>query len=135
MHDNQVAGENEQEQPQAEEEKQPTRLRTISKDLAIKLTEAEFAEKGKAAAEKRQEINKLEIEFEFIKKGFQSKIKLAEAELSETLRIISAGYETREVECEEKADFDRGVVEIHYKGDLYEERPMTPFDRQATLPV
>lgn len=109
--------------------------RKAMRELAFKLSEADFAAKAKQVAEAQQKLGKLASEFQGVKDNYKARIQLLENEIGHILAVISSGVEQREVECDERVDYDRGIVEYVFNGEVRAERPMTPMDRQQSMSV
>ena len=71
--------------------------KVIEKDLNFKLTEEDFADKGKEAGKIAGELNKLNIEFDKVKKEWKDKLNRKESELSIIQGTIRRGDEDRRV--------------------------------------
>lgn len=89
--------------------------------------------KGKDAADKAQLIGETEREFDSVKKRFKGKIETQESDLADVLRTIREGEEVRLVECIERKDYQRHIVEYIYEGEVMEERAMTIDERQTEM--
>lgn len=105
----------------------------VDKELNFKLTEEDFAEKGKEAGRLAGELNKLNIEFDAVKKQWKEKLNEKEAELSKVLGTIRRGDEDRMVKCVMRKDFTRHVVQYLFNGDVMHEREMKMDERQMEL--
>ena len=107
--------------------------KVIEKDLNFKLTEEDFADKGKEAGKIAGELNKLNIEFDKVKKEWKDKLNRKESELSIILGTIRRGDEDRRVKCVERKDFNNHVVEYIFNGDVMHSREMKMDERQMEL--
>lgn len=107
----------------------------VSQDIEFLLTEPEYAEKGREAAERSRELGVLNLQFEREKKKFKSQIELKSDELNTILSVIQAGKETRNVECVEHKDYDRHMMVYIHRGEVVFERVMEQSERQVELIV
>jgi hypothetical protein len=107
--------------------------KVIEKYLNFKLTEEDFADKGKEAGKISGELNKLEAEFDRIKKEWKEKIEEQEAALSLIHSTIRRGDEDRKVICVEQKDFAKYVVNYVFNGEIMHSRPMEMSERQMEL--
>lgn len=105
----------------------------IEKYLNFKLTEEDFAEKGKEAGKLAGEFGKLEAEFDGIKREWKEKLESKETELSLVLGTIRRGDEDRKVKCIEQKDFVQHVVNYIFDGEIMHTRPMELNERQMEL--
>lgn len=119
---------------QQEEAALPTN-RKVMKEVSFSLTQEDFANKGKRVAELQQQLGRLSNEIQGIKESFKARMQLIEQDIGHELAVISRGEEIREVEVEERLDYDRGIVEYLHNGAVCDERPMTPIDRQQKMEV
>lgn len=105
----------------------------VSKDLTFKLTETEFADKGKKAAALNLDLFKTNTEFEDIKKDFKSRIAATELEIAKTLKVIREGEETRNVRCQMVKKFEENRIEYVFNGTVMESRTMEAYERQMEM--
>lgn len=112
----------------------------IFRDLKVKLTDAEWRAYVDAWGREQAKSKETQAQRAEAMAGFKSRLEAhenAEQDLGEKVR---SREETRAVECFEKPDPERFVVELyrHDTGELVETRPMTAGERhevvQATLP-
>jgi len=107
--------------------------RNVERELKFKLTESEFAEKGKQAAEASKKLAELEFEFEMVKRKWKGQIEGQTEIVHSILSVIHAGEEKRHVDCTERKDFEKFVVEYIYRGEIMENRPMQMHERQLEI--
>ena len=105
----------------------------IEKYLNFKLTEEDFADKGKDAGKLAGELGKLEAEFDGIKRQWKEKIEAKQTELDIILTTIRRGDEDRKVLCVEQKDFREHVVNYIFDGEIMHSRPMEMNERQMEL--
>lgn len=105
----------------------------VLRDLTFTLTEADFAEKGKAAGRTAAELRGLEDEFDTLKKEWKGRLDDKESDLSDIHATIRRGKETRHVKCVERKDFNANSVEYLFNGEVLESRAMGLEERQLTL--
>lgn len=105
----------------------------VEEFLDFKLTEDDFAEKGKEAGRTSGELSQLENQFDTVKKDWKEKIENKEGELSVILRTIRAGTEKRKVKCIKQKDFQAHMVRWIFDGQVMHERAMELNERQMEL--
>lgn len=105
----------------------------IEKYLNFKLTEQDFADKGKDGGKLAGELNDLEAQFDAVKKQWKEKIDTKQAELDVVLTTIRRGNEDRKVICIEQKDFVGHVVNYIFNGEIMHQRPMEMNERQLEL--
>lgn len=105
----------------------------VKRTIAFALTDAEFATKGKEAAEIARNVSDLEVEFEGVKDVWRARIKNAEAKRDTVLDAIRKGTEDREVDVVEVKNFEQETVEYYLAGEKVDERKMEDRDRQEEL--
>jgi hypothetical protein len=115
--------------------KDPTGGTKVTKDFVFKLTEAEFAEKGRNAAALAGEVAELELQFAEVKENHKAKIQAREAARDEALAIIRAKEETRTVDAILIKNFDEKEIQYFYAGEVIESRTMTYDELQDEFDV
>jgi hypothetical protein len=105
----------------------------IKRTVTFKLTDADFAAKGKEAAECARQVTALENEFEGVKEDWKAKIKNAEAKRDVALEAIRKGTEQRETDVTEVKNFTTQMVEYYLDGKKVDERKMEEPDMQQEL--
>ena len=105
----------------------------VVEPLIFTLTEHEYAEKGKAAGKLRGKLSEVEAKFSDIKKEWKGKVDEKQIELNNILEAMRAGKEERVVECTQRKNFDRNIVQYLYKGKVLKERPLEPHERQLAM--
>lgn len=104
-------------------------VRTLRFDLSADEIEAKCAgisKKSRARAE-------LEAEFARVRTDYKGRIERMENEIVADLRAVEDRAEYREVECDEVHDFESRMVGFEFEGEIYEQREMTPSERQMTF--
>jgi hypothetical protein len=98
-------------------------------------TEKEQGEVAMIMAEKSQELKRIDQNAKTAAAQFKSEKEGAQGELDGAARRYKDGYEMRDIECEELADFDNGVIRYWRtdNGELAQERKMTNEERQMRL--
>lgn len=114
--------------------KDPTGTK-VTKDFIFKLTEAEFAEKGRNAAALAGEVAELELQFAEVKENHKAKIQAREAARDEALALIRAKEESRTVDAIMVKNFDEKEIQYFYAGELIESRTMTYDELQDEFDV
>jgi hypothetical protein len=122
---------------QNEGEKEKVRVVKKTEYLKYAFTEQEKKEIGENLANAVSERNEFEAELTSVKKDFQSKIALCEKTIAECAEKIRSGYEMRNIDCEERFDYETGIVDT-FRMDtcaFVRERKMTQEERQKELPL
>ena len=104
-------------------------VRTLRFDLSTDEIEAKCAgvsKKSRARAE-------LEAEFARVRTDYKGRIEQMNNEIIADLRAVEDRAEHREVECDEVHDFEARMVCWDFEGVTYEQREMTPSERQMTF--
>lgn len=106
-----------------------------TKKLPVRLSDDEVIERGKQLVENIRKTGKAESEREAENKKRKAEIEALELITSKLVDIVEKGEEDRDVECELKKDFERGVVTVVRldTGEVVETRPMTPDERQEEM--
>lgn len=107
----------------------------VTKELECKLTSEEIRNLGVALANAIGELESLEQEKADFMADLKSRQKDARAKMKLLAEKIRSGLEVRLVECRIEKDFLANAVRAYRldTGDLVEERPMTPEERQMML--
>jgi len=107
----------------------------VEESLEFVLTEEDFSEKGKEAGKLGGELNKINNDFDLVKKEWKDKIESKEHELESVLRTIRDGKEKRKVKCVKQKDFQNYTVNWIFDGEVMHSRPMELHERQMELKV
>lgn len=107
----------------------------IMKSLPVKLTKEEVRTKGERIAELVIDVVDIEDEKKTVTKEYAARLKALGKEIRGLSREVRSGEEEREVECEERIDHGRNVIEIVRMdtGEVVAHRPMEDYDRQREL--
>jgi len=113
------------------------KVERITKELKCRLTDEEVL----AAADDVQRLLSLIESIESDKKSYvseaKSRIDKLTAELKVQCKLVQEKMAWRSVECEEIVDYDNDeytITRLDTNEDV-EKRPLTPLERQMTLPV
>lgn len=103
--------------------------------LKYQFNEKEHGELAMTMAEKSQELKQIEQNAKAAASQFKSEKEGAQGELDSAARKYKDGYEMRDIECEEVADFENGVVRLFRtdNGEMAQERRMSNEERQMCL--
>jgi hypothetical protein len=112
----------------------------LFRDLKVKLTPEEWGANAAAMAAEQAKLAEVQSELAQANTTFKARIRTHNDKLHELGEKVRSREETRAVECIEKPDSKRFLVEVYRldTGELVETRPMTAAERhsvlQATLP-
>lgn len=107
--------------------------RNVHHELEVPLTHVELAERAKRAGELQALMEQRTKEFDPIKKQYKADMDAMQEELESILTACHSGKEKRLVECIERRDFTRCMVEYVYDGKVLEERTMESGERQEEM--
>lgn len=112
----------------------------LFRDLPVKLSDAEWAANSSALAAEQQKLIEAEGEKATVMQGYKSRIESHKERMLDLGRKVHSHEETRAVECFERHDAKKFIVEVYRadSGELVETRPMSAAERheaiQVTLP-
>jgi DNA-directed RNA polymerase sigma subunit (sigma70/sigma32) len=108
----------------------------IFRDLKVKLTEAEWKAVASAMAAEQAKLAEVEAEKAEAMSTFKARIETHKTKFLELAEKVNSHEERRAVECVERPDYQRWVIELYRNdtGEMVEMRPMTAGERQVTLP-
>lgn len=109
--------------------------RTFERQLPVRLTTAELEERGWSLAEERKKQRSLESAKKAAADDFKERLEANGEEIDRLAGIVHSKCEYRPVQCHEKRDYKRGVIEIVRRdtGEIVETRVMTDAERQREL--
>lgn len=107
--------------------------KTEIRSIKVDLTERELLDKGQCAAELKDKIDKMNIEFNGYKKDIKNKIGILDFEQQHLLIQMKEKKELRDINCVVKMDFEDNKVYYLYNGEIVDTRTMTYEDRQQKL--
>lgn len=105
-----------------------------NKELKFKLTKDDIARKATEAAKISLELTAHRIHSAVVRGELRDKEGSLETNLSETLNVISDGFELRYVNCVERKDFTTNKVEYMFEDQVIESRVMTGSELQREIP-
>lgn len=107
----------------------------FAKMLPVRLTEPEIKTKGERLSELVIEAVDVEDEKKAVNKVHADKLKEIGKEMRGLAREVRSGEEEREVDCEERPDHGRNIIEVMRMdtGEIVVHRPMDDGDRQREL--
>jgi hypothetical protein len=105
----------------------------VLRTLRFPLSADEIEAKCAGASKKSRAVGELETEFARVKSDYKGRIEKLENEIRSDLRAVEDRAEHREVMCDEIHDFDAMMVRWVFNGDTYEQREMTPRERQMVI--
>lgn len=109
---------------------------TSTRELRVTLTAEERAEHEKSCATLIRDLDVLEAKKREAVSEWNAKIKTLKKRMAKASEAAVEGFEVRDVECEDRPDFDSKVVRTVRTdtGDVVETRSMTADERQDKLP-
>jgi len=110
-----------------------TNERLVMHAVEFELTPDEIAARARDAADTQHEMNECEARFVETKQNHKNHVGALEGRTRDLLRAIRRGTEQRVVECSERKDYRRSIVEYLLDGEVVDERAMEPSERQAEL--
>jgi hypothetical protein len=107
----------------------------ITRPCPVRLTEAEKVSFGEALARETALLAETEDNLAAMRSDFKAKAEEHRAQINRISRIIQNGYESREVPCQEKRNFEENSVIVFRvdTGEIVETRAMTDADRQMEI--
>lgn len=107
------------------------------RDLKVKLTEAEWCATASALGAEQAKLYEVELEKQSMMATLKARIGTHEERMAQLGELVRSREETRAVECFERKDEKKFVVEL-YRADtgvLVESRSMTAAERHDVLQV
>ena len=92
--------------------------------LPFDLTDQEKISIGQELSALKENLDKTQQELKQITNRFRNNIKLYESEINSRFNILRDGFESRQVNCTKRVDFDKKTVEFHYENKLISTRPL-----------
>lgn len=108
-----------------------TEIKTISKELEVKLTPVEMAEMLRRAGELQLDIEEKKKAFATVRGEHQKVVKEAQAEIHQLLAAGNEGRMMKLVDVECIREFNGASVSYRYNGDIVETRAMTEDELQG----
>lgn len=112
-----------------------TKVRTETRSLAVRLTDAEFIERATALAKVNQDIGVEEDRQVDLKSQMKAQLTMLDSQRAKLSSVVARREEVRDVVCDVHHDYDRGFVEVVRQdtGESISVRPMTDAERQMQL--
>ena len=107
----------------------------LLKHLRFDLSQADIVGKAESAAKGTRAVAEVEAEFARVKDDYKGRIQKLEQQIHQDLRCVEDRSEYREVLCDEVHDFEQALVRYDYDGKTYEQREMSPRERQMSIEV
>jgi len=107
--------------------------RLVTKSVEFKLTRDEIIKRSKDAGILSAEIMDDNRAFDVVKKEYKAVVGSKEETLTTYLKSMKEGKETRVVECDEVMDYVAEHVAYYCSGEMVEERPMRPDEKQLRI--
>lgn len=101
--------------------------------LRFPLTPDEIEAKCAGVAKKSRAVDELESELARVRADYKGRIEKLQNEIRHDLRCVEEREESREVLADEVHDFEAAMVRYEYNGATYEQREMTPREKQMTI--
>lgn len=107
----------------------------FTRDLPVKLTDAEQLLKGKELSKSMGDLLALESEAADVVGEFKKRIKDLRAEIEAKRLVVETGQENSPIACQEVPHFESSSVEIIREdtGEVIQVRPMNEAERQRAL--
>lgn len=111
--------------------------REIVRTLPVKLTTKELLAAGRDQADSHEKLRDTEGQMKAAADEYKVKIKAITGTIVRLANLIRAGYEHREVKCEQVYDFEAGRVQIMRldTAEIVEDRPLRQDEQQMQLPM
>lgn len=105
----------------------------VQHDLKFDLTREDKARIMDEVVELKDQLNAKETEFANLKKSFTNDITSLTAQISDRIKLAKQGFEERNVPCTLRKDFATATAAYWFEGRKFEERELTPAERQRSL--
>lgn len=105
----------------------------VLRTLRFPLSAPEIELKCSGIAKKSRAVDELESELACIKADYKGRIEKLQMEIKRDLTAVEEREEPREVMADEVHDFEAAMVRYEYLGETYEQREMTPRERQLEI--
>lgn len=107
----------------------------FEENLRCVLTREEVEQRSEDLVKLMQERDVIELELDGQKKAAKARIDALEQNISYRANEVRSRTTFRSVECTERADHERDIVEVVRldTGEVVFQRPMDPMERQAQL--
>jgi hypothetical protein len=92
--------------------------------ITFPLTDEEILKAGKEASQLDSQYKAVDAKFSMIKKDYKDQLGGLSSQLNYKFRIIADECEDREVDCVQRKNYTRKVVQYLVNGDVMKERPM-----------
>lgn len=111
--------------------------RKMVKQLPVKLTTKEMLQAGRDQADAQEQHQEIERQAKQAASEYKGKLKQTAGTIIRLANLVRAGYEHREVKCEQVFDFDEGRVKIMRldTAEIVEDRPLRADEGQMALPL
>lgn len=111
--------------------------REVVKTLPVKLTTKELLAAGREQADAQEEKRDTEGQMKAAADEYKGKIKAITGKIVRLANLVRAGYEHREVKCEQVYDYETGRVQIMRMdtAEIVEDRPLRQDEQQMQLPM
>lgn len=105
----------------------------IKRPYQKKLEDWEIIQKGQEIAHLHADKSEIEKELKEFSKERNKEIKEREDSIARICRVIEAGTQEVEVECDVHKNLDRQTLEYWHEGKLIDERALTEDDKQESF--
>lgn len=105
--------------------------------LPCPLTLEELVDRSQRLARLLNELDRMEDEHAETRRDMKDQRERLEASVRDVRRVVAAGKEDREIEVEDRMDYEAGHV-VRHRTDTGQEvwrRKMSPEERQVPMPV
>lgn len=112
---------------------EPKRLSKELRNIRYLFTKEELEGKSRQLANACTAHDSLEQEKKTVNSDYKAKIEAQISVIKSLSNHISNGYEMKNVECEVEKDFEKGVKNYLYNGQVYDSVTLSDHDRQTEL--
>ncbi len=114
-------------------EKKTKTRKPVLRTLRFPLSLVEIEQKCSGIAKKSRAVEELEAEISRIKSDYKGRVEKLQMEIKRDLTAVEEREEPREVMADEVHDYESCMVRYEYLGATYEQREMTPRERQLEI--
>lgn len=123
----------EEEQTKSNMAKKKKIRKPVLRTLRFPLSALEIEAKCSGIAKKARAVEELEAEISRIKSDYKGRVEKLQMEIKRDLTAVEEREEPREVMADEVHDYEACVVLYEFNGQTYEQREMTPRERQLEI--
>lgn len=112
-------------------------IRTLTRSCKVLLRDSEILESAGKIGRQTQLLAEARERKKEVTAQLNADVEVHRTEVDRLGTLLANGYEYRPVECVESRDFESATIRITRTdtGEIVEDRPMTPAERQRELPL